>query len=444
MSLKLYTYPALFKTQKILIAAEYAGAKIDVVTDVKPEQIQGMSVHGKCPCLETPEGTLSEANAILRYVARLAPTSALYGATPFATAQIDSWVEFSANELDVPSTLWIAPILGWMENDAEVTERATADLKKAMQVLESHLKTETYLVGRSMTIADVAVAVALLLPMKLTLDEKARNPFPNVCRWFDLCVNQPAYVDVIGKTTLCVKPLEASPAAAAGGKPANNKAEAAKSKAEAKPKTEAKPKEESAKAAAPAGEKRKQDAKKAEEEGDATEEALKLEEKKKNPLEDLPKSPLVLDEWKRTYSNAPGGDCRQAMPWFWEHYDKEGYSLWFQSYNYNDELKTSFMTSNLVGGFIQRTDELRKYAFGVMQIVGTPQAQKIVGAWLIRGTDIAPMLNANEDAECYTWKKLSTDPTPEEKQRLTDIWCEENELEVDGEKLKVLDGKVFK
>ena len=66
-------------------------------------------------------------------------------------------------------------------------------------------------------------------------------------------------------------------------------------------------------------EKRKQD------DADAEMEPESFEEKKvKNPLDDLPKSAMVLDAWKREYSNAPGGDCTKAMPWFWENFDAQG------------------------------------------------------------------------------------------------------------------------
>ena len=133
-------------------------------------------------------------------------------------------MDFCSDELEIPATLWIAPILGWMENNEAVTTRAISDLKKGIQVLEAHLKTETYVVGRQITIADIAIATTLLLPMKLVLDEKARKGFPNVCRWFDLCVNQIAFLDIIGATTLCTVPLVAS-ASTTGAKPAEKKEE---------------------------------------------------------------------------------------------------------------------------------------------------------------------------------------------------------------------------
>jgi len=424
MSLKLVTYPALFRSQKVIIAAEMAKVNLEIDDKATESQLASLSVHGKVPCLVTPEGNISESNAIARYIARMAPASlGLLGATPFESAQVDSWLDFCVQDLEIPATLWIAPILGWMDNNEAVSERAAQDLKKGMHVIENHLKMETFIVGRQMTLADIAIATTLLLPLKLVLDAKAREAFPNLMRWFDLCIHQTAFVDVVGETKLCEVPLKpAAPAKAKEEKPKEEK------KKEEKPKAAEKPKEEKPKA-----EKRKQD------EEEMAEETFE-DKKAKNPLEDLPKSAFVLDAWKREYSNAPGGDCYQAMPYFWQNYDKEGYSLWFCDYNFNAECKVAFMTSNLVSGFIQRSDSLRKYAFGVMQIIGTPTSQKVLGAWLIRGQDIGPMLAENDDAEYYTWTKLTQPPTEEQKKRLELLWCEEKEI--DGQ--SILDGKVFK
>lgn len=105
------------------------------------------------------------------------------------------------------------------------------------------------------------------------------------------------------------------------------------------PKKEAKP----AKAPTPAAPKADKKPAKEEEEEDEP----KPEVKAKHPLEALSKPSLILDDWKRKYSNE---DTRSvALPWFWEQYKPEDYSLWKIDYKYNDELTQVFMTSNLIG-----------------------------------------------------------------------------------------------
>jgi len=73
----------------------------------------------------------------------------------------------------------------------------------------------------------------------------------------------------------------------------------------------------------------------AEEETDATEEALAAEPKKKNPFASMPKSSFDLDDFKRFYSNE---DEAKSIPYFWQKFDAENYSIWFSEYKYNNEL----------------------------------------------------------------------------------------------------------
>ncbi len=61
-----------------------------------------------------------------------------------------------------------------------------------------------------------------------------------------------------------------------------------------------------------------------------------------------------------------------------------------------------------VGGFLQRIDYVRKYAFGVMCILKNSEGQfPIRGFWIFRGQDIPAMMKDEcYDLELYDWKKL--------------------------------------
>ena len=52
--------------------------------------------------------------------------------------------------------------------------------------------------------------------------------------------------------------------------------------------------------------------------------APKKEEKAKNPLDVLPKSSMVLDDWKREYSNKDTVGPGSACEWLWKNFDAEG------------------------------------------------------------------------------------------------------------------------
>ena len=95
---------------------------------------------------------------------------------------------------------------------------------------------------------------------------------------------------------------------------------------------------------------------------------------------------MVMDDWKRVYSNE---DTRsKALPWLWENLDREGYSIWFSDYKYNNELTKDYMTANLMNGFLQRLDKVRKYGFGSLLMFGQDGDLEVSACWLFRGKEI--------------------------------------------------------
>merc|ERR1719247_1154868 len=143
-----------------------------------------MSPLGKVPVLNTPEGPISEAAAIARFVARMRADTNMYGGSFYEAGLVDQWIEFAKNELDLPVGMWIYPILGFISSNAQNTEKAKEDVKRALAVLEGHLLKKTFLVGEAITAADVVVACSLLNAFKLVFDAPFLKPFGAVTRWF--------------------------------------------------------------------------------------------------------------------------------------------------------------------------------------------------------------------------------------------------------------------
>merc|ERR1719308_249289 len=228
------------------------------------------------------------------------------------------------NEILPASCTWVFPTMGIMQYNKNATDRAKEDIKAALKTLNDHLLTRTYLVGESVTLADIAVACTLLSLYKQVLDPSFRKPFGNVTRWFTTVVNQPNAKAVLGQVDLCTKMAEfdSKKFVEFSGKGDNKK-----EKKEKAPKQEAK-KAEAEEPAAPV-------------------------EKKPDPFEKMPKGTFDLEEWKRFYSN---NDEPESVAWFWEHFDHENYSIWRGDYKYNDELTMVFMSCNLIGGMFQRLD----------------------------------------------------------------------------------------
>jgi elongation factor 1-gamma len=159
-------------------------------------------------------------------------------------------------------------------------EAAISALKRALDALNTHLASNTYLVGHSVTLADIIMICNLFLGFNRILTKSFTSEFPHVERYFWTLVNQPNFRKILGE----VKQTESVPPVQSAKKPSQPKEPA-------KPKSKNEPKKEVKKESAPS---------RAEE---AVEEEEAPKPKAKNPLDLLPPSKMILDEWKRLYSN---------------------------------------------------------------------------------------------------------------------------------------------
>ena len=394
---KLITYDGDFRAFKCLIAARYNNVVVDtpekfeVGKDDKTKEFLALSPMGKVPVLDTSSGPLIESNAIARYLARHRNDTELLGSTFWEKAQVDSWMDWCNNELDIPVSMWVFPILGLMETDKDQVNRAKSDLHKSLNVLENHLKSRSFVVGNKVTLADITLVGTLVYPMKLVFNAKYRAQFPSVTRWFMTCVAFPEFSDVLNQVNLCQKPMAL---------PKSTKQDAKKK--QPKKKKEQKP------AAATKKEKKKSS------------------RKPKHPLDALPKSSMNMDEWKRTYSNSKP-DYYKCMEWFWPNFDKEGFSLWKATYKFNEENEVDWLSSNKIGCYIQRLGDCRKWVFGVLAVLDT-KAKKgyydVEGYWITRGQDVKYILDCSEEGETYNWEKLDVATIDDaQKKRVADFWC---------------------
>jgi len=396
----LYTYPENFRAYKALIAAEYSGASIKVASQ-PPEFILGQTNKtdeflakfplGKVPAFISSDGkNISESNAIAFY---LANEQLRGGKSVEDQAFIQQWISFAENEILPPTCTWVFPCMGIMPFNKAATAKAKEDLKRALTALNSHLLFQTYLVGERVTLADICVMSNLLMAYKWVLDPEFRAGFNNVTRWFVTMINQKQVKKVIGDFALCSKMAEFDPkklaevsAGGAGGKAAV----AAKKEAKAE-----KPAKKEAKAAA------------------MDDEPAAPKKDNKDPFAGFPKSDFILDELKRVYSNE---DIKtKAIPYFWNHFDKENFSIWLCEYKYPEDLGLMFQNENLITGMFQRLDKLNKNAFAAVGAFGKSRDAQIQGLWVWRGKELAFPLSDNwqVDYESYDWYKLdpATDST---------------------------------
>ncbi|EHY56652.1 elongation factor EF-1 gamma subunit [Exophiala dermatitidis] len=408
---KLYGYKDNARSTALLAVAKENNLDIELV-ETRPPNVDTeylkLNPLGRIPTFVGSNGfVLTESIAIAIYFTSQNEKTTLLGKTKQDYASIVRWMSFSNSEVLPNIGGWFRPLIGRDPYNKKSVDDSKAAALKALKVLEQHLLVHTFLVGERITLADLYVTSQISRGFQYVLDKAWRSENPNTTRWFETVTAQPIWKAIIEQPILVEEAVKYTPP----------KKEAKPAKpAEAAPKAEKKPAEEE-------------------------EEEPKPEVKAKHPLEALPKPSLILDDWKRKYSNEETREV--ALPWFWEHYKPEEYSLWKVDYKYNDELTMVFMSSNLIGGFFARLEASRKYLFGAMSVYGTANDSVITGAFLVRGQEALPAFDVAPDYESYEFTKL--DPSkPEDRAFVEDQWAWDKPIEVNGKKYEWADGKVFK
>eukprot|EP01053_Blabericola_migrator_P007843 Blabericola_migrator_1__7842@NODE_4008_length_1387_cov_829_018182_g2471_i0_p1_GENE_NODE_4008_length_1387_cov_829_018182_g2471_i0NODE_4008_length_1387_cov_829_018182_g2471_i0_p1_ORF_typecomplete_len404_score92_90EF1G/PF00647_19/4_7e33GST_C/PF00043_25/1_3e07GST_C_2/PF13410_6/1_1e06GST_C_2/PF13410_6/4e03GST_C_3/PF14497_6/4_7e06GST_C_3/PF14497_6/3_1e03GST_C_6/PF17171_4/0_16Spo0A_C/PF08769_11/0_18Phage_holin_5_1/PF06946_11/0_41_NODE_4008_length_1387_cov_829_018182_g2471_i0901301 len=403
MQLTLYAGANCFLKAKVEAAAKIVGdSVVRKEVETYPKESALLFRH---PALLTPSGYVSGSNASLRYIGNAHPTYELYGRSSGERAAIDSAVDAISAELETP-------IVAYALNRAPL-KVVVGDVMTTLTTLDAALAKQTYLVGERLSLADLALAGAVAGAVaKGVLKAEELSPLYNLCRLYNTVAGRCSMTpnNIEPKIESKIEQLEQSPSTKeqkGGKKQQPQKKESKPSKVEAGP-----PSPRAEPAPAP---------------------------KQKDPIEELPPTNFDLEAWKRYYSNSKDlkGD---AMPWLWEHLDKEGFAFYHMEYiRYKDDENTkAFMASNLLGMFLQRIDNwLRKYMFGVCDILQEDGYFSVQGIFLWRGQDVPKRLQENDQYESFKWTKLDAD---KDKDRIIAYFCEEDVLE--GKAIQ--DSKVYK
>ena len=299
------------------------------------------------------------------YIAQLAQSS-LYLGNSEVLAEIDAWLEFIQTSLEPALMNWTYPFLGVTEPDQKVVDKASGDVKKQLKELDKGFKKSNFLCGGELTIADISLACALVLPLRTVLDEKFLKGLKVLMKWFERVSSMPQFINVWGPIKFCKQPLELA---------VQKKPEKKESKKQPKKKTEKKTEKKT---------------------GKKTEKKTEKEEKKQtssqNPLDLLPETQLNLDSWKKLYSNTE--DKKAVMQEFWKMYDPQGWSIYHLHYQkLEGEGQKLYMTANRVEGFLARMERLRKYSFGTMGVYGEEPDLEILAVFMWRGKGIPAEVN---------------------------------------------------
>jgi len=167
-----------------------------------------VSKSNQDPVIETPFGKkIGQAFAISSLLAREAKHESLLGKTPFQQSQVEQFAAIAASSLLPASAVIEGVCFGTQKSDK--FDHYLQQLKTQVVAIDNALKGKKFLVGDSLTIADVLVFCSLISAYQLVLDAEFRNSTPNTTQWFTHVAGLPEIRKRAGAIKACqvgVKP----------------------------------------------------------------------------------------------------------------------------------------------------------------------------------------------------------------------------------------------
>ncbi len=173
---------------KIVFAADWLGldyrfVDVDIMTgESRTPEFLAVNPAGQVPAVDFGDGkTLAQSNAVLLY---LAENTALLPEDSFLRAKVNEWLfwEQYSHEpyVAVCRFLMVYKGLGLDQREAWRVERAEA----ALDLMESELAGKSFLVGETLTVADIALLAYTRVAHEGGFDLSKR---PNLTAWIARC-----------------------------------------------------------------------------------------------------------------------------------------------------------------------------------------------------------------------------------------------------------------
>lgn len=147
---------------------------------------------GQVPVLDDDGLIVRDSQAILVYLAKRYGGEKWWPDDAYPLAQIAAWLSTAANEIFYgPALLRVHHKFGRSIDTAKSQQIA----EKVLDIIDRHLQNQDWLVGDSVSIADIAVYPYLALAPEGGLDIAA---YPNIIAWFQRLRALPGYVAMPG------------------------------------------------------------------------------------------------------------------------------------------------------------------------------------------------------------------------------------------------------
>jgi glutathione S-transferase len=191
MTIQLHVFPPSPRSFKVLLAAEYFKVPYEMklvnlgTGEQKSEALTRWNLNQRVPVLVDGNYALWESNAILEYLASVAPEGRHLPDEPKARLNITKWLYWESSHWDSACAVIIFERVvkkrfNLGAESAEEIERGNTLFKRLGPVLDEQLSRHPFICGQEITIADFAMAAPLCVyePARLPIEDR-----PHIQTW---------------------------------------------------------------------------------------------------------------------------------------------------------------------------------------------------------------------------------------------------------------------
>ena len=190
--MKLYFNPLSPNVRRVRLTAAVLGLELEEKLldfskgEHKNPEYLLLNPNGAVPTLVDGDFVLTESRAIMQYLASKKPESGLLPRDEAARADVTRWQFWDSSHFSPQLGTFafeklIKGMVGLGEPDSSKLNDALVNFKRFAAVLNQRLEGRQYVVGNSLTLADLTLASSMMYAKQT---EVPVADFPNVERWF--------------------------------------------------------------------------------------------------------------------------------------------------------------------------------------------------------------------------------------------------------------------
>jgi glutathione S-transferase len=158
-----------------------------------PEYLK-INPYGRVPAIDDSGFTLSESNAIIRYLAAKQDSS-LYPTELKQRALVDQWLDFSSHHVALATSklmfnTYFYKMVPGITCDERSLEEGRKFLNQFLPIIEQQLSQHPYIAGDTLTLADFGMLSALDVCELVEVD---LSSYPTITQWRSNLMRQPFY-----------------------------------------------------------------------------------------------------------------------------------------------------------------------------------------------------------------------------------------------------------